>query len=290
MKKFGEKRGLKPTKNYTEYVKLDRSAAVYVVSACDPLEFESKEWGFPLVGSFPYLGWFDLKSARGFAQGLKGEKAPSGLDWDVDLRGATAYSTLGWFRDAVLSTMISEGVDAYADMVNVVLHESVHATLYVKSQSVFNESVANFVADQLTQDYLLEKKGPGAPESEAYLKDMRDSEMRRRRFHETYVELDKLYGSPLSDEEKLSEKARILDALKQELGFKRDINNATLVQFKTYNTGEREFVALYEACGKDWKRFWKSLEELKLSKDYFKENQQEELAPVLSKLVAKGCP
>src|SRR5205814_2292022 len=98
--------------------------AVWVVSACEPLRFHSKEWGFLFVGSFPYLGWFDLENARRFRDELRAE------GWDADLRGAAAYSTLGYFRDAVLSSMIPEGDEALGELVNVVLHESVHATLY----------------------------------------------------------------------------------------------------------------------------------------------------------------
>ena len=60
VKKFGETEGLKPTTNYQDYVKLDRGAAVYVVSAAVALKFVSKEWTFPIVGAFPYLGLVQL--------------------------------------------------------------------------------------------------------------------------------------------------------------------------------------------------------------------------------------
>ncbi|HUP58452.1 MAG TPA: aminopeptidase, partial [Bdellovibrionota bacterium] len=106
IKKYGEGNGVKATHNYTEYVQLDRAAAVWVVSACEPLKFVSKEWSFPIVGRFPYLGWFDLDGARGLASELKKE------GWDVDLRGARAFSTLGWFKDPVVSSMIPEGNEA----------------------------------------------------------------------------------------------------------------------------------------------------------------------------------
>src|SRR5262249_21784176 len=58
MKRFGEANGLRPTSNYTKYARLDRSAAVWVVSACEPLRFRSKVWWFPIVGSITYTGWF----------------------------------------------------------------------------------------------------------------------------------------------------------------------------------------------------------------------------------------
>ena len=276
VKKFGEANGLKPTANYTEYVKLDGDAAIWVVSACEKLKFKSKEWQFPFFGAFPFLGWFDKQSALDFAQELKAE------DWDVDIRGAQAYSTLGWFRDSVLSTMIPAGDGVFGSLVNVVLHESVHATLYLKSQSFFNESLASFVADQMTLQYLDKKLGPNSEEKKAYQELEALSEVRRKRLHEGYNRLKDLYASQKTDEEKTKEKAQVLKELQEELKFKRPINNATLIQFKTYTSGKEEFERIYQQNGRDWFRFLKKLQTLKL--ESFGKNQQEDLGSVLKML------
>jgi predicted aminopeptidase len=282
MKKFGEANGLKATPNYREYVQLHRSAAVYVVSASDSLRFEPKTWSFPIVGSFPYLGWFDLDRAKSFAADLRKQEG-----WDVDVRGASAYSTLGWFRDAVLSTMIPEGEEAEGELANVILHESVHATLYVKGQSYFDESIASFIADHLTPAYLKQEKGDQSAELLSYLKSEEEGRERQKVLHDAYLDLDRLYSSNLSNEEKLSKKSEIFAALKSKLGIKRDINNATLIQYKTYNTGQTQFEELFSSCGKDWKRFLSALQSLK--PESFKKPQQEDLAAVLKPLVDKGC-
>ncbi len=144
IKKFGERHSLRPTGNYHRYVELDRPVVVWVVQASDPLRFHSKTWWFPIVGRVPYLGWFERDAAYDFARELREE----GLD--VDVGGAEAYSTLGWFDDPVLSTMISDGDEAIGELADVVLHESVHATLYVDGQTRFNESLAEFTSDRLT--------------------------------------------------------------------------------------------------------------------------------------------
>jgi predicted aminopeptidase len=278
VKRFAEAHGIKPTPNYVEYVKLDRPAAVWVVSACEPLEFKSREWHFPIVGSFPYLGWFDLKDARQYAQSLSDE----GLDADV--RGASAYSTLGWFRDAILSTMLPEGDEAMGELVDVVIHESVHASVYVSGQAYFNESLASFVAEKLTREYLAKRPA----ELKGYVDEIASSAGRRKRLHEAYEQLKALYASGKPRDEKLAEKKRVLDALKAELGFRRDINNATLIQFQTYHTGTPEFEALWKACGGDSARFMKSVG--RLDAKSFARPQLEDLAPVLDPLVAQGCP
>jgi predicted aminopeptidase len=259
IKRFGEKNGLKATSNYQDYVKLERPAAVWVVSACDPLKFQPKEWTFPLVGSFPYLGWFDSKNAQDYSETLRNE------GWDVDLRGAAAYSTLGWFHDSVLSSMISGGKEALGDLVNVVLHESVHATVYVTGQSFFNESIASFIADRLTLEYFDRLAPDKIAEKQSYL----EGEQRAKKIHQAlfdgYKELNQLYSSSDSESEKLRKKVEILSRLQVELQFKRKINNATLIQYKTYHTGTEDFESLYQACGKNWAKLLSALRSLKSS-------------------------
>jgi predicted aminopeptidase len=272
---------VKPTSNYTDYVQLDRPAATWVVSACAPLKFEPKEWRFPIVGSFNYLGWFDLDSAKKHAERLKVQ------GYDVDVRGARAFSTLGWFKDAVLSSMITEGDEALGDLVNVILHESVHATVYIKGQSYFNESLASFVADELTPVYLARTRGKDSTPYKAYQQSEETSNQRQRAFRQAYEKLEKLYGSDASDEAKLAEKAKVLTELKDSLKLKKDVNNATLIQFKTYGVGTPEFSALFRSCGHIWNSFLKALG--KLSPNSFTSSLQEDLAPVILPLARDGC-
>lgn len=266
IKRFGEQFGLKPTSNYREYVALDHPYVSYVVSACHPLRFEPKTWSFPIVGSFSYLGWFDPENAKRHAEKLKAETG-----WDVDVRGASAYSTLGWFRDPLLSSMINTGDEGLGDLANVVLHESLHATIYVSNQSTFNESLASFVADRLTIEFLKSAGAATPAETDSYLKAEARGEARRKKLHEAYEELDHLYRSALSDAEKLEKKAEILKALSAALEVKRLINNATLIQYKTYDTGGEFFSRALAQCGGDMKRFLQVLSRLRSSD--FGENQ-----------------
>jgi predicted aminopeptidase len=282
IKKFGEANGLKPTQNYTDYVKLDRNAAVYVVSACESLKFKSKEWNFPFVGSFPYLGWFDRDNAKEYATELEKE------GWDVDLRGARAYSTLGWFRDAVLSPMIPDGPEALGDLVNVVIHESVHATLYINGQAYFNESIASFVADHLTLVYLDRIRGVRSPEKLAYVEGEQQGREIEKNLHVAYQALADLYVSPKSDAEKLEAKLKILTDLKEKTHFRRPINNATLIQFKTYRTGREDFEELFQMCGSSWPKLLATLKTLR--PESFVQPQLDEFKSVLDPLVKQGCP
>jgi len=107
IKRYGQLNGLTPTGNYERYAELHRPAAVRVVQGCKSLAFEPKRWAFPLVGTVPYPGFFNPEAARAFAAELAKQEG----DLDVTVRTASAYSTLGWFKDPVLSTMMP--VNAY---------------------------------------------------------------------------------------------------------------------------------------------------------------------------------
>jgi predicted aminopeptidase len=257
IKSFGERHGLRRTRNYERYVWLGRPAVVWVVSACDPLAFRPRAWRFPIVGSISYTGWFDRIEARNYAADL----ARQGLD--VDVRPSQAYSTLGWFDDPILSTMISPGDDALGELADVVLHETLHATFYVPGQSTLNESVASFYGDGLALRYLDETVGPASPERTAFVAARVRGEQRGAVMKKAYEELAELYASSLPREEKLAEKERIVDNVRAQLELRRPVTNATLIQYKTYGSGKAELAELHRACDGDFRRMLGALERVK---------------------------
>ena len=257
IKSFGERHGLRATKNYERYLWIGRPAVMWVVSACQPLRFRPKTWSFPVVGSITYTGWFDRKEADEYAK----ELAAKG--WDVDVRGSQAYSTLGWFNDPILSTMLTGGDDALGDLADVVLHESLHATFYVPGQSTLNESMASFVGDKLAEQYLAEVKGHDSIDKARFVALRKKSEARGQRMKDAYEELEKLYASTLPRDEKLVEKKRITEKLRADLRINRPVTNATLIQYKTYGSGREEMAQLYETCGSDLPRMLKALERVR---------------------------
>lgn len=277
VKAFGEKRGLKATKNYERYIDLHRGAAVYVVQACHPLKFEPKRWSFPIVGTVPYLGFFDEASARAYAKRIEEEE-----HLDVDVRGASAYSTLGWFKDPVLSTMISDGPDALGWLANTVLHESVHATLYIPGQSSFDESLASFVADKLTLEWLSSRLGPASKELKSYTESAAQGLERVARLHQAYEDLAAIYASSASDDDKRAQKAGVLAKLRADLKTRRDFNNATLVGYRTYDTGGPAFERLLQRCGGDLGVFLETVQKLEPSS--FPQPQMEDFSPVIDGL------
>jgi predicted aminopeptidase len=282
VKRFGIEHHLEPTRNYETYVDVGRPAVVWVVSASHPLRFEPKTWWFPVVGAVPYLGFFHDRDAERFVAELEAD------GWDVDMRGASAYSTLGWFDDPVLSTMIRPRPSVVGDLVNVVLHESVHATHYVPSQTYFNESLADFVADILSEAYLRDRLRVDRWELYAYREAQRRREARAARMHDAYETLLRVYASTMSEEDKLVVKARVTEALAREMGFSRPINNATLAQSRAYHGGVPAFGQLLAHCGSSWERFWRVIRGVGPAS--FARAQQEDITTVLDPLLARPCP
>ena len=141
---------LSPSKSYTTYVKLDQPYVTYVVSASPKWKLEHHLWDFPFVGKVPYKGYPTESEAK------EEEKNLQNKNLDTYLRGVSAYSTLGWFNDPILSSMMRYRND---QLVNTIIHETVHATLYIKSSADFNERMAVFLGNKGTELFYQKKEG-----------------------------------------------------------------------------------------------------------------------------------
>lgn len=258
--------GLSESKNYTRYVELDRDYLAAVVSASAKDSFTTYEWWFPVVGKVPYKGFFNVADARKEAGKLQKK------DLDVWIRGVDAFSTLGWFRDPLYSYMKDYPLQNLADLI---IHEQLHATVYLKNHSQFNEELAEFTGSEgarLYMEKMAKNAGPGMiPPAEAEDEAAADSAAYVAFIQSLIAELDAVYTSGLSREEKLSRKAEIIAAAKTRFAetygqnFKTEtyrgfselsVNNAYLDLYRLYHGGrENYFRTLYERSGLDLKAF-----------------------------------
>jgi predicted aminopeptidase len=258
-RRFAEERlGLKPSRNYTTYFDTGRGAVTYVVSACRADAFMPYLWWFPIVGSLPYKGYFNLEDALAEARALRE------AGWDVTVGESAAYSTLGWFRDPVFSSMLSL---SDASLASTVIHELVHGTIYVPDHSDFNESLATFVGRRGALQLFEERHGRGSPRVEEVRARFEDEALFDDFIADLYARLSFLYASDRTREEKLAEREKVFAGAREELkavaaNFRSqrrvpemEFNNAVIVAQHRYGR-YNQFRRVFERVQNSWPAFF----------------------------------
>ena len=281
--------GLTPGDSYKKYIKLDRNVVTFIVQAAEKRKLKRVTWWFPIVGSMPYLGFFVREDAKEQFEELKEE------GYDVTLGGASAFSLLGYFPDPLYSSMIRKR--SYVDIVELILHEITHRTIYIPGFSAFNENLADFVAFKSTQIYL-DKYGPlNDMNTESYIESNKRNKVARAKFNEFLnVALDefKEFYKQANDNPELKDdetflKARqqkfdeISDRYNNELGeFIKDTNfkyyfrkgkynNSSLMGWSLYHSKQEPFEKLYSKAGSHPKTFLSTIKGCLLGKDFTSE-------------------
>ena len=136
---FARQIGLNVDGQYTSYLPWSGDRVITTLVVTEPGQIEALPFRFPLIGSVPYKGFFDSSMAEGEAARFRRK------GFDVCLVPVKAYSTLGFFDDPVSDPMLasSEG-----RLVETLLHELVHSTVFLKSEPNFNEGVASFIGQE----------------------------------------------------------------------------------------------------------------------------------------------
>lgn len=265
---------LAQTKNYTSYVELDRPYVTYVVSAAPRWKLEHYQWSYPFMGKMPYKGYFKEEDAKELEQDLQKEE-----NLDTYLRGVSAYSTLGWFNDPLLSSMLR--YDDY-DLVNTIIHETVHATLYIKHAADFNERLATFLGNIGAQQFYLKKEGPDSVTVKQVQLENEDQKAFSLFISNELKKLEKWYqdlpASERSEEKRLARIKKIQEDFITELlpKLKTDsyknfpdykLNNARLLVYKTYMQDLSEFQKLYDLLGQNYALFIEKCKSLENAKD-----------------------
>jgi predicted aminopeptidase len=265
--------GLPDNASYRRYADLKRPFAVWNVVAAPELSLTVKTWCFPVTGCVGYRGYFDQAQARAMGQGLRDE----GLD--VSVYGVPAYSTLGWLNwaggDPLLNTFIRypEG-----EVARLIFHELAHQVVYVKDDTVFNESFATAVERLGGARWLATQASPESQREYAAF------DARRRQFRAlalaTRERLKVIYGQG----ELVGSNRLALLATKKEVinGFRADYaslkanwggfsgydnwvanaNNASFGIQAAYDELVPAFEALFVREGQDWQRFYDAVKRL----------------------------
>ncbi|MBC9252950.1 aminopeptidase [Pseudomonas alcaligenes] len=250
--------GLPDNRSYRLYTQLDRPYVVWNLFATAELSLAPQTHCFPVAGCVAYRGYYQQGRARGAAALLRVE----GMDTYV--AGVEAYSTLGWFDDPILSSMLRWDDQRLAA---TLFHELAHQRLYVADDSAFNESFASFVEQQGLRQWQAHRGLPLA-----------DGGHQRRQFTALVLasraRLEALYASPLDDATKRAGKAAEFARLRAEYRQLRDqqwggdrrydawinapLNNAKLLPFGLYDQWVAAFAHLFAQAGGDWPAFYRS--------------------------------
>ncbi|WNW12643.1 aminopeptidase [Pseudomonas sp. DTU_2021_1001937_2_SI_NGA_ILE_001] len=255
---------LPDNRSYRLYADIGRPYVVYNVFATDEFSLDPLTHCFPIAGCVAYRGYYSLGGARGEAA-LQRQAGK-----DVFVAGIEAYSTLGWFADPILNTMLGWGDERLATLI---FHELAHQRFYVKDDTAFNESYASFVEQEGTRQWRAARGLPPQDDSRSAQRDALT-----RLVLDTRQRLRTLYAQPLPASEMRARKAAEFERLRHEYRQLRDrqwpgdkrfdawidapLNNAKLLPFGLYDQWVPAFAAVFRQVGGDWSRFYVEVERL----------------------------
>jgi len=267
--------------HYEKYVDVHRRFVVWNVEAAPEFSLEPKTWWYPFVGRLEYRGYFSQPDAWKYGAWLQQK------GYDVYIGGVEAYSTLGWFKDPVLNTFIS---NAEPDVAETVFHELAHQRVFASGDTDFNEAFATTVGQEGVRRWLQTKGDPAALEK--YLAQLRRTEQFVRLVEQTRRRLEALYGDErtaegevkaaskkhaVPAEELRRRKQQLLDRLRREYAqlksqwggdteydgwFAGTLNNAQLNSVAAYHDLVPCFRGLLARNGQDLEKFYQAVEKL----------------------------
>lgn len=266
LRKFStDQLGLPNNNSYLSYADLERNYVIWNIFATEEFSLSPIKWCYLIVGCLGYRGYFSETEAKQHAMKLKEQ------GHDIYLGGVSAYSTLGWFDDPVLSTMLRW---SDVQLATVMFHELAHQQLYIKNDTEFNESYAEAVATigvtkwlEQSTDYKL-------------LSEYIQAQSQEKQFISLVMKyktvLGELYRSETDKKQMLLQKAMVFKQMEDEYKilsrhwkkdryahwFSADLNNAKLAAVVTYQQYTSSFIKVFNKLGRDLERFYSLIKSL----------------------------
>jgi predicted aminopeptidase len=274
IKQFGvDSLGLEPSKNYTTFYNQHGKPLIWVINASDRYRIHAYKWSFPILGTFPYKGYFDS------ARAVREEKVLKQQGFDTDIGEVSAWSTLGYLKDPILSSMLRRREGSLA---NLILHELTHGTLFVKNNLELNENLASFVGDLGAIQFLKQKYGPESKELRTYEFSKKYNDAYAQHMLRGISKLDSLYSffeksrydsltkdklknqvilKILTDADTLFADKKTLKT-KNRWDTKNMPNNAYFISYQTYKSKQNMFREEFETkFSSDFKKYLSYLKE-----------------------------
>lgn len=266
IKKFAvDSLGLSPSENYTTFYDQHQKPILWVMTACEPFELKAKKWHFPIVGTFSYKGYFEKPLADAEIAELKKQ------GFDTQLNEVSAWSTLGYLKDPILSSMLY-----YSDarLAALIIHELTHGTLFVKNNLEFNENLADFIGDYGAIRFLAYKYGKDSEELKKYEFSKKYSDAYSKHLIRGANLLDSLYrnfNKSLTISQKTSYKFDLIgkimssadtlmngkiQSLRKNRRRNSDVNNAYFIGYLTYQSKQNQFEEEFKTkFNQDFKKY-----------------------------------
>lgn len=245
--------GFRDNDNYNKIFDQQGKELMHLVLACPKFSLEPKEWNFPIIGSFPYKGFFNQEAAEKTLKELLDE------GYDARIRHPSAWSTLGILNDPILSGMLNK---SEGELANTIIHELTHSNIFINDSIDFNENLASFIGDYGAYEFLKRKYGDDSKKAADYIKYLKQEEKFVDYIKLGALRLDSFYvaSEGMNEAERLEYKNEIIkdwvseiDTL--ELSFYKDwrqkrINempdNTFFMSYLTYNKMRNDFELEYQ--------------------------------------------
>jgi predicted aminopeptidase len=251
--------GLKVGRSFQRYHDTSGNPVAYNLSAARQDALVSKSWSFPIIGQIEYLGFFARDDAEEAAADLQKE------GYDTYIYGVDAYSTLGWFPDPVHSAFLKR---SDGSLVETVIHELAHNTVYANGQSTFNESLATYIGRLGARLFYEERGDAGRQTIDALEKSYADEERITAWMVQFEADLRAYYVSDIPSEEKVAGREALFEAARDR--FVNEVkptlnqpdryagwanlptNNAFVLLHRRYHLDLDVFATIYEQNGHDF--------------------------------------
>jgi predicted aminopeptidase len=256
-RQFGvESLGL-PAEDLYKSISLVHPEPMWIVTASPRDALEPVTWWFPVTGRVAYRGYYGKEGAEKFASGLRGK------DLDVLIEPSDAFSSLGWFSDPIRPAMLDRSPRS---LVNLVLHESAHRVVYLKGETDFNEAFATFSGDEGTLLFFRAREGEACPTCAGLAEAALDAGEFSRFIEAVVVELQTLYQSTVTREEKLLRREEIFTNARERFAslewrtrgysglLDRPLDNAVILSLRRYEGNREPFARLLSHCEGDLRR------------------------------------
>jgi predicted aminopeptidase len=264
-----EELGLPRNDSYRRYADLGRPYVVWNVFAAPEFSVQPVQWCFVMAGCVHYRGYFSRAQADAFATVAAGHNAQK---HDVHIGGVPAYSTLGWFADPVLNTFVHYPV---VELARIIFHELSHQVVYVKDDSIFNESFAVAVEREGLRRWLARY---GSDEDRRTFERMRGYRADFLALIQAYrIKLETLYQQRIAPEAMRVTKQRLFDGMQSDYRKLKDAwggfagydrwfaqkpNNALLASVAIYTQHVPAFESMLREHGNDLPAFYAAVKAL----------------------------